>query len=289
MRDSAMLGTSAECVPMLCWNAEQHPRTSSASSATEEPTLRKLNFFSRCAQLYDRPCIVKRRKTHWADMASSSAEGGGTSSNIPKELGTIGMLELLEHDQRPTFVLDLENAQEDKCVQTAFQNRSLMRLPDVADLVLKKPPSGTHKGYQYADFKEWASRPPTAGTSGDRSTITYEGLLWICTTIRKRWRIITVSAGKSSPILAPADKTTTSKPPSGSPPAVVDTIKSKENIWDEPPEDWTDILPPSHHRHFFKDIDWSATALGPLKHWSAHLRQMVRFLMSDYRPAYMFW
>lgn len=223
------------------------------------------------------------------DMASSSGDGGKTARNIPKELGSISMIELLEHDQRPTFVLDLEDAQDDKVLKTAFQNRSLKRLPDVVELVLKRPPSDTHKAYQYTEFREWASRPPTEGTSGDCSTIVYDGLLWICTTIRKRWRIITVSARISGPGVAPADIATKDKPPFGSPPAVVDKSEPNGSGWDVPPADWTDILPPSHHRQFFKDINWSATSLGSLETWSAHLRQMVRFLMSDYRAAYMFW
>lgn len=199
------------------------------------------------------------------------------------------MIELLESDQRPTFILDLEDYQDEETLRTTFQNSSLKSLPDVVELILKKPPSDTHKASQYTDFKDWACRPSTEGTSGDRSTITYDGVLWVCTTIRKRWRVVTISAGSSGPGVAPADGASKSKPPFRPSPAIVDNQKPRGNEWSQPPADWTDILPPSQHRQFFKDVNWSATSLGTLDTWADHLRQMVRFLMSDHRPAYMFW
>lgn len=221
-------------------------------------------------------------------MAACSGDEDEPSPSIPEELGNIGMIELLEHDQRPTFVIDLKDVQRDNALKIAFQNRSLKNLPDVVDVILKKPPADTHKDYQYTDFLEWASRPPTEGASGDRSTITYDGVLWICTTVR-RWRIITVSPGNSGPGVAPAYTATKGKTPFESSSAVTDKNHSEHLVLSEPPADWTDILPPSHHRQFFKDVNWSATSLGALDTWADHLQQMVRFLMSDYRPAYMFW
>ncbi|KAH6720725.1 putative histidine kinase M3YPp [Leptodontidium sp. MPI-SDFR-AT-0119] len=47
-------------------------------------------------------------------------------------------------------------------------------------------------------------------------------------------------------------------------------------------------VPSSHHK-FFIEFDWAATELGPISSWCTSLRRKVTFLMSDPRPAAMFW
>jgi len=56
--------------------------------------------------------------------------------------------------------------------------------------------------------------------------------------------------------------------------------------------DWTrlpvsDNLPP--HIQFARSVNWAATPLGPIEHWSADLRQMCNLIMASPHPAAMYW
>lgn len=53
--------------------------------------------------------------------------------------------------------------------------------------------------------------------------------------------------------------------------------------------DWTADLPQTEHVHFFRNRDWSGTALGPLKDWSPTLRLFTGFVLADSRAACLWW
>lgn len=46
---------------------------------------------------------------------------------------------------------------------------------------------------------------------------------------------------------------------------------------------------PSPLHEFVMEFDWASTELGPISSWSKSLRRKTSFLMSDPRPAAMFW
>ncbi|KAA8612660.1 BaeS Signal transduction histidine kinase [Pyrenophora tritici-repentis] len=52
---------------------------------------------------------------------------------------------------------------------------------------------------------------------------------------------------------------------------------------------WTHGLPQTDHVRFFQTTDWSCTALGPLESWSSNLRLFATFVLSDSRPACLWW
>lgn len=43
------------------------------------------------------------------------------------------------------------------------------------------------------------------------------------------------------------------------------------------------------HHEFVLNFDWGSTELGPINEWSTELRRMTNILMSDPRPAAMYW
>jgi len=45
----------------------------------------------------------------------------------------------------------------------------------------------------------------------------------------------------------------------------------------------------SPHHEFVLNFDWGSTELGPIDEWSTELRRMANILMSDPRPAAMYW
>ena len=226
------------------------------------------------------------------------------STMAPQVLGDIGMIELLECDSRPTFILDLERTQDpyDDRIHSVFSNASLQRLPRILDLVRVRgdiPVDADERG-QYSVFKEWATSHPTYEHMENGYTIPfeYQGLIWTGSTLRKRWRII------SGSVIGPKEVAAGSSPspPAGSQQEIHDINKGspaesrgvgarKED--EKRPAGihptWVDDLPMSEHVQFFKSTDWSATPLGPLETWSGCLRQMTRLLMSDSRAVCLFW
>ena len=223
----------------------------------------------------------------------------GKPTAIPA-LDDTGMIELLECDSRPTFILDLERTQDPyhQRLHTVFSNPSLQRLPHVLDTtrLRRGVPADDHELGQYSRFKKWATSPPTYGhiADGYTSPFNYQNLWWTGSTLRKRWRIISgtamglkdTSAGSfPSPTAASQNEFRGMNTESSDAHARKEGGKLPAKIRPT----WVDDLPPSEHIQFFKSMDWSATALGPLEFWSGYLRQMTRFLMSDSRAACMFW
>ena len=209
---------------------------------------------------------------------------------VPLALGTIGIIELLECDSRPSFILDLERSQDplNERLHTIFSNKSLLQLPHIFG------PAEHTALEQCLQFKKWATGVPEDrhGTQSNTVPFQYHELLWTMSTLRKRWRIIS-----GSPIGRKDTSAASSPSPSaGTVRKVNDGIsvdsnarKEDERVQASVHSTWVDDLPINEHVQFFKSRDWSATALGPLENWSACLRQMTGFLMSDSRAACIFW
>ncbi len=222
-------------------------------------------------------------------------------------LSDIGMIELLECDPRPTFILDLERAQPPYhgLLHPVFSNASLQRLPRGLlparigeDVTADEDKLEQHLDEleQHLDFKEWATRLPTCGDTADGYSLpfNYHNLSWTSLTLRERWRIISGSTDGLRDTFAGA----LSARPAGSQKDSLGldnaSMDSRAHEEKEKPRSrirptWVDDLPASEHIQLFKSLDWSATALGPLATWSDCLRQMTRLLMSDCRAASMYW
>ena len=232
-------------------------------------------------------------------MVDGQAKAGDAAMVVPS-LRDIGIIELLECDTRPTIILDLQRLQDssDALLHPVFSNLALKRLPPGADPTqLTWHASTDHDEWElYADFRRWATSSPTYGHTIDVHTtpFCYRNLLWTCSTLRKRWRIISGSPTGlkdtptgSFPSLPDGsqkggrDMSTASTGPRA------EKEKGKSEISMYPA--WVNQLPTSEHTQFFKSMDWSTTALGPLETWPDSLRQMTRLLMSDSRAAALFW
>ncbi|PBP18581.1 hypothetical protein BUE80_DR010636 [Diplocarpon rosae] len=54
-------------------------------------------------------------------------------------------------------------------------------------------------------------------------------------------------------------------------------------------DDWSVTIPPSDHVKFFREVNWAASALGPLSKWSYALRLYTCMVMADSQPACVYW
>ena len=232
-------------------------------------------------------------------MVHGQANAGHTAMVAPA-LQDIGLIELLECDTRPTFILDLQPPQNsnDELLHPVFSNASFKRLPAILNPAqLTRHASADHEELElYANFKRWATSSPTYRhvTDGYTTPFHYRHLFWTCSTLRKRWRIISGCttcvkdpyAGSLPSLSGPSqeggqDLSTASTDLR----AQKEKGKSQASMYPA----WVDQLPTSEHTQFFKSMDWSATALGPLETWSDSLRLLTRLVMSDSRAAALFW
>ena len=217
---------------------------------------------------------------------------------VPPALGNIGIIELLECDSRPSFILDLERTQDpfNEHLHKIFCNKSLLRLPRIFGAVElgQDSPAENTELEQCLQFKEWATTSPEDRhvTQGHTTPFQYQELLWTESTLRKRWRIIIgspIGLKDSSAASFPSLSAGTVQKGNDGTSAESKARKENEKLQERVQSTWVDDLPVSEHVQLFKSKDWSATALGPLETWSACLRQMTCFLMSDSRAACILW
>ncbi|KAF2997093.1 Histidine kinase [Curvularia kusanoi] len=71
-----------------------------------------------------------------------------------------------------------------------------------------------------------------------------------------------------------------------------ETAREREN--EESPHvrsgmEWTSVFPTSPFTDLFLNFDWGATSIGPLDKWPRSLRSYTQMLLSDVRPAWIYW
>lgn len=119
---------------------------------------------------------------------------GGSSEIAHDDLSSVGLLELLEVDDRPTFVLDLSLPSKARPV---FYNASLREIP-LLELKIGRgitAASTATRDPKYTSFLEWTLSTPRHGSLQDT---TYCGIRWTAKTIRSRWRIVSGQVGSQN-------------------------------------------------------------------------------------------
>lgn len=111
-------------------------------------------------------------------------------------LGLVGVVELLDQDARPTFVVDLNESTKTSppSLKVIFINTSLRADLELLEAVTSRT-DGTstnlHKTESESNFRKWV-----AASTDDLSTttlldrFTYCGLHWTCMTLKNRLRVV---------------------------------------------------------------------------------------------------
>ncbi|CAG8972971.1 hypothetical protein HYALB_00008331 [Hymenoscyphus albidus] len=137
-----------------------------------------------------------------ASMARSP-EPKGRSPGM-QILGSVGITELLEQDERPTFIIDVANPNNfipGGALVIVFANASLRGHEAILDMVTSGDRyDGPKIVDDFADFKGWVLSFVKNNEAMDVSlpSFTYGGITWSCSTLRKRLRLI----GGSGSIIA---------------------------------------------------------------------------------------
>ncbi|KAF2625562.1 aerobic respiration control sensor protein-like protein arcB [Macroventuria anomochaeta] len=203
------------------------------------------------------------------------------SSNDADSLRELGLLDFLEHDPRPTFVLDITDARDSfirlKFVygNTALATAGSGSLQDAitgiditADIIGEDAAS-------FSQFRYWSYHQ---GSTSSES-IPFCNYSWRRCLIAKRWVVISGTSIESS-ILDEELKADG---------GILSKKSSRPNF---ATFDWTDDPPPvklSSHVAWARSIDWASTPLGPMRGWSPQLRSNASLIMQDPRPAVGFY
>lgn len=146
-----------------------------------------------------------------SSTARSSSSDGGTST-MGKEgpggmgamLNSIGIVELLEQDERPTFVIDLGEPANYGAGQiySLFVNQALQSHAGLHEQITGSANTPTPEPQNFLHFKSWLLSASIGGESLNvcLPACPFAGLVWNCSTLRKRLRII--SGSFSSPAAA---------------------------------------------------------------------------------------
>ncbi|CZT46920.1 related to sensory transduction histidine kinase [Rhynchosporium secalis] len=126
-------------------------------------------------------------------------------------LESVGVVELLEQDERPTFILDLadpSNFTPGSPLQLLFSNAALKAHGPVLDMVVGQADldsPGVAVINDFPEFKAWALSFVKNGESLDvcLPSMKYAGFTWNCSTLRKRLRLISGSSNTSIVAIPP--------------------------------------------------------------------------------------
>lgn len=199
-----------------------------------------------------------------------------SSSDNPGYLRDLGLLDLLENDPRPTFVLDTTNIQNSVLkLHIVFSNTVLETSASLWGVI-----SGSQDNYE--DLDENATSVSHFRTWSYQRLLTPDKPLLFCSyswtrcLIAQRWVVVSGQAIKADRELKTPERSP-SKPVTG---PTFTTF------------DWTDDPPPtkmSPHVAWARGIDWASTPLGPMRDWSLQLRSNASLIMMDPRPAVGFY
>lgn len=240
------------------------------------------------------------------------------------QLRSVGIVDLLEADPRPTFIVDLTVAagNSEQTSSIAYCNPALSACPDLVDLVQSSRS-------QHAVLWEWISAsflPPSltkarSSSSSDSpsSPFYYSNAQWSKCLVQGRWLVVGTNEQPSSAdrprkirldsqkgsfgVSGSANKVASSTLPVAIPhhDRRSDSLCGPGTASEHEPlpaqrmsvePDW--VLPEIMHDQgpylkILTTIDWASTPLGPLNTWPALLKQTLNQVLADSRPIALYW
>lgn len=218
-----------------------------------------------------------------------------------EDLAAISIIELIELDESPIFVVDLHTIPPlpivfNKSIRSSYSLEQRIRKLWTWGQLGETLVEAAHP------FALWCTSK--AGDSENTiNSIIYENIEWVAYILHGRFRIV-----RGHDLRSVHDLGTSSfvKEASYEPHSIrSENVSWRDSIETCPTTDnnnyvteimkeirslpTLDISPRSEFVKFFRDFDWASTKLGPMKSWSFQLQQCCQFLLADPRPAALHW
>jgi hypothetical protein len=133
-------------------------------------------------------------------MPRTASPDARDKSDPLRLLGSVGIVELLEQDTRPTFIVDMGDAtshvsDSSFALQIVFANSALRSSASTWALVAGTPPAQTPDNTTALaanQFRNWLLSTVIQGAHPDANIAPVEhgGVVWSCYTLRKRLRVV---------------------------------------------------------------------------------------------------
>lgn len=215
--------------------------------------------------------------------------------SVPEALGLISVIEFLDADLRPTFILKAPSHGRSAAVSpvpsyinpslsqsSAYLNDVFLFLATDNALDVIRPGQDTVNGDGTVKSR------PTSVTISDRS--------WQIITLGGCWKIISLAEHLiSTPEVTILDSSTPLEVPS----RPVPTLTTKSNSFLRSPKkeqpglplgagdpqswQWTQkkwLFPLTQHQEVLLSVDWAKTPLGPIQLWPSQLRQLCNYILA---------
>lgn len=131
------------------------------------------------------------------NVSSKSGEGRQLSPEL-RDLQGLSVIDLIEADERPTFIIDLSNSSNfgPGPLNLLFVNAAVRASQQIRDLVSQS----TESSSEFSRFKSWAVSFVKHKTPMDvcMPSLSYGGMIWTCSTLANRFRFISGSASAVS-------------------------------------------------------------------------------------------
>lgn len=131
------------------------------------------------------------------DFSTPLNQDARQSSSGLQMLQGIGVLELLEHDDRPTFLVDLRNptSAARPGLRILYHNAALRASDEILRL-LSGERDDDDAAADFGRFKAWVlcSSQPSDAAEAPVPAFDYGGITWSCSTVRKQLRFVSGSA-----------------------------------------------------------------------------------------------
>lgn len=139
----------------------------------------------------------------WSSIeALTSTRSPDTHGNGLQILQGVGVLELLERDDRPTFVIDGLNSTNSTIgpFSILWANPALQVSPSIRHLILGDFPNDNDAKEEFNNFKTWArnSGNHPEGLDVFVPSFYYGGFNWTCSTLRNRFRFVSANTSAAS-------------------------------------------------------------------------------------------
>ncbi|RDW82507.1 putative histidine kinase M3YPp [Coleophoma cylindrospora] len=229
----------------------------------------------------------------------------------------VGIKELLDGDKRPVCIIDRK---KELLQEPIYANASFLRLRASTGNAFNSKTNGFHEQLpndQYTEFLRWI-----IGSKTDDDVASYGGHRWTVQTLRERWGVVSGyptlegSSGTTEIRPAPVEAQTTVvdktrelstlanpltnilAPNESLQPRSLDVNLGGGQGQSEEHGKPLELFDPNFsnaqarmtaHKKLVLEFDWASTDLGPISSWSLELQRSCDFLLSDPRPAALYW
>lgn len=143
--------------------------------------------------------VASGRSSERSSMPRTASPDARDRTDPLRLLGSVGIVELLEQDTRPTFIVDIGDSAnyvpESPTLQILFANSALRSSSSTWALVVGAPPeleSDEAVALATNQFRNWLLSTVLQGANPDvnPSPVEHGGVIWSCYTLRKRLRVV---------------------------------------------------------------------------------------------------